>query len=444
MMLAAAPLLPSRPSPRVHTDRLVGAQVSLSRGRVHSVHPEGTVIDAMGQSRILQLRQQRTLELSHVHLRNGVAARGNTSTPSSIDSDGPAALDGGAAVLGEGSKLVLINSTVRNCRTPAASGSLSLSCATSRTRDASGLRGGAIAVFGQSELELHSSAISDCWAADVGGAVYLHDRSSALAQDSDISNCTAGGGGGAAVEVYSRLVLRRSTISACHAVFEIGMADRLDGGRPAARGGGVLLRSYSDALVVASNLTACSAEAGGAFGVTQFCTLRLSAATRILECEAVNGSMVRGVRVLENEPLGVGGSVHSCCQSTLNITDTLISQGRAVEAGGGIFAGAQLYLTRTEIEGCSALRTGGALHVGTTSDAVSQVVSIEATRIRQSVAPSGSAIFLDGQRVLQATSLAIEHSCAAQSLGSAAHLKWRSHDHSCRCEICSCTPQAVL
>lgn len=135
------------------------------------------------------------------------------------------------------------------------------------------------------------------------------------------------------------MTIRRSEFVACTAIFMDGMLAAFASGRQGTRGGGVLLRSYSHATVDQSVFDRCAAEAGGALAATLYTTLELLD-TRIMRCRAVNNSMVGGVQLMEQ--LGVGGSLHACCMSMLNVSQVTISESSAENAGGAIFVGSGL------------------------------------------------------------------------------------------------------
>ena len=375
--------------------------------------PNGTVLDARGASRHVRLEAGRKLELRALTLVDGLA------TTNSSDVDGLASplaglACGGSAIVGDGSTLILAACEIRNCRTPELPGG-SIQWTTEGWQYGLGLHGGAIYAE-HGTIELHGTTIRDCWAAAEGGAIACFSYATAKIDTSSvISNCSACVGGGAVFgHGYSTVTIHNSTIADCHARWPWLIGDTLHvltSSRRSTRGGAVLLRENSHGELDGCRVTGCTAEAGGALAATRFCTMLVSA-TAIVECSALDYS-ADGLTALEaGEPVGLGGTVHGCCESSLTVVRSTFVGGHAAVAGGAISLSAELIISQTVISHCNS-QVGGALHLPQVSNQVPPVVSLMDVQLRQNKAGAGAAIAAGAERRMQGALLLIEHDCAS-------------------------------
>ena len=374
--------------------------------RIEGPSPDGAILDAGGLSRHLQVHGSMQLELVRLHLRDGLALAN--------DSDvwpHPSPASGGAVLLRDHASLALRNSTITGCRTASDTGGWAWDANEAAWEYAAGLNGGAICAMDGSRVFLSDSQIESSWAGATGGAIHVTGYSTVELAASSLRNCSAnGGGGGVSATNYAQLEMTGdSRIESCNAMALASMPTIFSDGREAARGGAVLLQTYSDAHIDGGTIVGCQAEAGGGLAATRFCTATLHNVL-LHSCSARNRSMTSDP-VRDGDPLGLGGGIHACCKSSLNLTAVTILNASADGHGGALSVAASVHLSRSTLIGSRAALHGAALHLGRVSDAVPPIANLEAVNISEDTAPAGTAVYLGRDRLMQATMLSIEYGC---------------------------------
>ena len=169
----------------------------------------GATLDAQLASRCLEVRNNGSATLEHIHLRNGRV----------VDQPGGCAL-----VTGPGSMLTLAHATMLACET------ILDQFQPPRVTIHGGpygeftqASGGGVAALDGARLDVTASNFEDCRADVYGGGVFAYGGATADLRDSHFNRCTAAlGGGVAALTAETRVLVDRCTIVGRDSVWSVG------------------------------------------------------------------------------------------------------------------------------------------------------------------------------------------------------------------------------
>ena len=192
-------------------------------------------------------------------------------------------------------------------------------------KDGSG-NGGGVHVYGATFV-MSGGTINGC-SADTGGGLCAEESSTVTISGGTISGCSASKGGGLYAN-NSTLNIEGGTISGCTAV--IG------------NGGGLCAENSSTINISGGTISGCTAGAGGGlFADNSAITINKGT---ISECSAT---------------INNGGGLYATNQSTINISDGIISGCKGV-LGCGLYAtdSSKITISGGTISGCTGLQGGG-------------------------------------------------------------------------------------
>ena len=192
-------------------------------------------------------------------------------------------------------------------------------------RNREGSRGSGVHVF-EATFVMSGGTISGC-TANEGGGLYATNQSTITISGGTISGCKANTGGGLYATNQSTITINGGTISGC----------------TANEGGGLYATNQSTITINNGTISGCEAGTGGGLYADKS-TVTINNGT-ISECSAT---------------INNGGGLYATNQSTINISDGIISGCKGV-LGCGLYAtdSSKITISGGTISGCTGLQGGG-------------------------------------------------------------------------------------
>ena len=194
-------------------------------------------------------------------------------------------------------------------------------------RNREGSRGSGVHVF-EATFVMSGGTISGC-TANEGGGLYATNQSTITISGGTISGCKANTGGGLYATNQSTITINGGTISGCKASLGAG--------------GGLYATNQSTITINNGTISGCEAGTGGGLYADKS-TVTINNGT-ISECSAT---------------INNGGGLYATNQSTINISDGIISGCKGV-LGCGLYAtdSSKITISGGTISGCTGLQGGG-------------------------------------------------------------------------------------
>lgn len=297
---------------------------------------------------------------------------------------------GNACVVIKGLKLVtgpdsafnMYGGVIENCRAVIADSGATFYMQSGKIKDCRFGGNRVISVTDNSKFIMEGGTISGC-KADEGGGLYA-DHSTVTIKDGTISGCSADTGGGLCAEKSSTVTISGGTISGC-----------------TADNGGGLYADNSTITIKKGTISGCKANTGGGLYATNSLTINIKGGT-ISGCTASKG----GGLYADNSAIEISGGVISGCKeigaggglyvvgSTLNIKGGIISECTAANDGGGLYATNQSTINISDgiISGCKG-RWGGGLYANNST------VTITGGTISRCEVGAGGGLFVESSTI---------------------------------------------
>ena len=231
-------------------------------------------------------------------------------------------------IMGSDSVFNMDGGVIENCsRAVMADSGTTFNMSGGEIRNREGSRGSGVHVF-EATFVMSGGTISGC-TANEGGGLYATNQSTITISGGTISGCKANTGGGLYATNQSTITINGGTISGCKASLGAG--------------GGLYATNQSTITINNGTISGCEAGTGGGLYADKS-TVTINNGT-ISECSAT---------------INNGGGLYATNQSTINISDGIISGCKGV-LGCGLYAtdSSKITISGGTISGCTGLQGGG-------------------------------------------------------------------------------------